>query len=81
MMSGARPRTLFSVLIRLMGNVPGISRYLSLTKIAPNCSAALQTDHSGLDGVGIAVRDEQIIASGVGGHNDGFRRGRGFGTT
>jgi hypothetical protein len=38
--------------------------------------AALQAAHGGLNGVDIAIRDEQIVAARVRGHDDGPSRNR-----
>src|ERR1044071_8039032 len=79
MISGPRPGIGLSALMRLSGNVPGRRPYRSLTKIAPNCGrlcvlvAGGGPVFGGAHVFGVAVRDEQIVASRVGRNHDGAR--------
>ena len=56
-----------------MGSVPCDVPIPVAHKNRAELQAALQTDYSGLDGVRIAVGDEQIIAAGVRGHDNASR--------
>src|SRR6476660_49937 len=58
------------------GERPGDLAILVAYEDRAELQAALQARHGSLDGADIAIRDEQIVAARVRGHDDGPRRNR-----